>query len=224
MSAMAAELPGIEADRVSLANLVLSMRRRGVRDRRVYAAIEQTPRRMFLPAEFMHEAFEDRSLPIECGQSILAPSMVGLMTQALDIQPGNRVLEIGTGSGYHTAVLARLADEVFSVERYRKLSKLAQERFHVLRLGNVFARVDDGFNGWPEKAPFERILVTAAAEAPPEALVSQLRIGGVMVMPVGPSIGGQQLTRFERTPDGLTAKSFATVRFVPLVPGAATRL
>ncbi|WP_334174818.1 protein-L-isoaspartate(D-aspartate) O-methyltransferase [Pseudoxanthobacter sp.] len=221
---MTVELPGAEADRVSLANLVLAMRRRGVRDRRIYAAIELTPRRMFLPAEFMHEAFDDRPLPIECGQSICAPSLVGLMTQALDVREGDRVLEIGTGSGYHTAVLARLAEEVYSVERYRKLARLAQERFSVLRLGNISVRVEDGLNGWPEKAPFDRILVTGAAEAPPEALISQMRIGAIMVMPVGPSMGAQQLTRFERTAEGLKATSFATVRLVPLVPGTATRL
>ncbi len=213
-----------ETDRIALANLVLTLRRRGVRDRRIYAAIENIPRRMFLSIENKAHAWDDRPLPIECGQTISAPSMVAMMTEALEVGPGDRVLEIGTGSGYQTSVLSRLCREVYTIERYRSLTALAEERFAVLRFSNIVTRVDDGINGWPEKAPFDRILVTASAQAAPRALVEQLKVGGIMVMPLGPAAGPQQLMKVVRTQRGADLTAVGPVRFVPLVPGVANRL
>jgi len=170
------------------------------------------------------DAYVDRALPIECGQTISQPSLVALMTEALGVQPGDRVLEIGTGSGYQAAVLSKLCKEVYTVERFRSLLTLAEERFATLRLGNVMTRLDDGALGWPEKAPFDRIVVTAAAPEMPEALVEQLKSGGVMVVPVGPPASVQTLYKVVRGSETFTATPLCDVRFVPLVAGVASRL
>jgi protein-L-isoaspartate(D-aspartate) O-methyltransferase len=212
------------ADRLAIAELILKLRRRGIRDRRVLSAIEHVPRRLFLAAELHAGAYDDRALPIECGQTISAPSMVALMTEALDVAPGHRVLEIGTGSGYQAAVLAHLAAEVYTVERYRSLLALAEERFAALRLLNIQTHLGDGTAGWPDQAPFDRIIVTAAAAEIPEELVEQLELGGVMVLPVGPSGGAQHLVRAVRGTDRLDTKRLGDVRFVPLVAGIAHHL
>ena len=211
-------------DRVAIAELILLLRRRGHQDRRAQAAMEQVPRRLFVEAPLREHAYEDRPLPIECGQTISAPSMVALMTEALALGRDDRVLEIGTGSGYQAAVLAGLAREVYTIERYRSLLVLADERFAALRISNIVTRHGDGLDGWPEKAPFERIVVTAAAAKLPTRLVGQLRVGGFMIVPVGPEGAPQQLMKVVRTAEGVDTTKLADVRFVPLVAGIASRL
>jgi protein-L-isoaspartate(D-aspartate) O-methyltransferase len=203
------------------AKLALALRQAGVTDARVLDAIERTPRDLFVPATFQRQAFEDSALPIECGQTISQPFVVGAMTAALETGARDKVLEIGTGSGYQTAILARLVRFVYTLERFRTLSRQAQERFTALGLSNVVARVADGQKGWPEQAPFDRILVTAAAEQEPEALLAQLKPGGVMIAPVGPS-GVQKLMRYRKDGQGaISAETLMDVRFVPLLPGVA---
>ena len=210
--------------RIRIADLILRLRRAGVTDQKVVVAMESVPREMFVPAENHAHAYAERALPIDCGQTISAPVIVGMMTQALDIGERERVLEIGTGTGYQTAVLARLARRVYTMDRFRTLVIAAESRFKTLRLSNVTTIIGDGTNGWPEQAPFDRIIVTAAAETVPEALKKQVRIGGVIVIPVGPQAGVQKLMRLERTDDGFAEKMLADVRFVPLIPGKAAHL
>jgi protein-L-isoaspartate(D-aspartate) O-methyltransferase len=216
--------PDEEQRRVQIADLILRLRRVGVTDQRVVGAMEAVPREMFVPPDARADAYAERALPIECGQTISAPVIVGLMTASLAVEPAHRVLEIGTGTGYQSAVLARLAAQVFTVDRFRTLVAAAESRFKTLRLGNVTVRVADGMLGWPEQAPFDRIVVTAAAEDVPEALTEQLQVGGVLVMPVGPVDGVQKLMRLERTERGFSEVPLADVRFVPLIPGVAERL
>ena len=210
--------------RVRIADLILRLRRAGITDQRVVSAIEAVPRETFVPAESRGEAYAERALPIECGQTISAPVIVGIMTAALDIGDRDRVLEIGTGTGYQTAILARLARRVYTVDRFRTLVATAESRFRTLRLSNITTMVGDGMNGWPEQAPFDRIVVTAAADQVPDALKKQVRVGGVIVMPVGPVDGVQKLMRLERSEAGFAERSLADVRFVPLIPGKAERL
>lgn len=217
---------GGEADdrRIRIADLILRLRRAGVTDQRVVAAIESTPREMFVPAESHASAYSERALPIECGQTISAPVIVGVMTQALDIEERERILEIGTGSGYQTAILAKLARRVYTIDRFRTLVQDAESRFRTLRLSNITTLVGDGIKGWAEQAPFDRIIVTAAGEDVPQALLKQVRTGGVIVIPVGPLDGVQKLLRLEKKEDGFDERSLADVRFVPLIPGKAARL
>jgi protein-L-isoaspartate(D-aspartate) O-methyltransferase len=210
--------------RVRIADLILRLRRAGVTDQRVVVAIESIPREMFVPAESQAAAYAERALPIDCGQTISAPVIVGMMTQALDVHDRDRVLEVGTGSGYQTAVLAKLARRVYTIDRFRTLVAAAESRFRTLRLANVTTLVGDGMHGWPEQAPFDRIVVTAAGEDVPMALLKQVRVGGVIVAPVGPADGIQKLMRMERTEEGFDQKELADVRFVPLIPGKAARL
>ena len=199
------------------ARLILSLRRSGMTDPDVLGALESVPREMFVSGEFAARAYDDAPLPIECGQTISQPTVVAWMTSALDLDKGVNALEIGTGSGYHAAVLARLCGRVYTIERHRPLAKLARARFEALGLHNVTPRIGDGTAGWPELAPFQRILVTAAAPAPPPALLDQLAAGGTMIMPVGEPDGEQSLVRIVRTPDGLRETRLFGVRFVPLV-------
>lgn len=213
-----------DADAVARAELAMHLRRRNVASRATLAALESVPRSLFLSARDKRLAYADRAAPIECGQTISQPTVVAMMTDALAPTPACRVLEIGTGSGYQTAILARLAGHVWSVERYRLLSDLAAERLAVLRLSNVSLKVADGREGWPEAAPFDRILLTAATPAVPEALVAQLADDGVLVAPVGEDGGVQELLRCRKGPGGLEGEHLAHVRFVPLVPGVAGAL
>jgi protein-L-isoaspartate(D-aspartate) O-methyltransferase len=213
-----------EAHRIRIADLILRLRRAGVTDQRVVSVIESVPREMFVPAESQAGAYAERALPIDCGQTISAPVIVGMMTQALDIQDRERVLEVGTGSGYQTAILAKLARRVYTIDRFRTLVQAAESRFRTLRLSNITTLVGDGLKGWPEQAPFDRIIVTAAGEEVPDALLKQVRVGGVIVIPVGPVDGIQKLLRLERTEAGFDEKELADVRFVPLIPGKAARL
>ncbi|MEW5422993.1 protein-L-isoaspartate(D-aspartate) O-methyltransferase [Amorphus sp. 3PC139-8] len=214
-----------EEDRIALAELILKLRTNGIRDRRVLSAIEGIPRRLFLGSRHQALAYADQAMPIECGQTISQPTIVAMMTEALDVSPEHRVLEVGTGSGYQAAVLARLAKEVYTVERYRSLMEGAKDRFRVLKLDNVHTRIGDGFEGWPEAAPFHRIIVTAAAEKIPETLVEQLVSDhGVIVIPIGQQGNVQDLIKAVKVGTRLEQQTICAVRFVPMVHGIAERL
>lgn len=199
--------------------LMLALRRHRVTDPRVLSAFEQTPRELFVEQTFDGQAYADSALPISCGQTISQPSVVAIMTQALDVTPRCKVLEVGAGSGYQAAILARLARRVYAVERHRELTRTARERLEKLGLSNVTLRTGDGTKGWPEQAPFDRIMVSAAAEDAPSTLLEQLRLGGIMVLPVGQSDEVQQLIRIEKTEDGPIYRELTAVRFVPLIAG-----
>jgi len=197
----------------------MALRRAGVTDTRVLAAIERTPRELFVPAPFRDKAYDDVALPIGAGQTLSQPVVVGRMTQALELGERMKILEVGTGSGYQTAVLARLCRRVYTVERHRQLLSEAEKRFKQLGLTNITAWINDGNRGWPEQAPFQRILVTCAAPEIPESLLAQLGEGGVMVLPVGPRHGAQVLTRVFHKGGGFEAESLGPIRFVPLAAG-----
>jgi protein-L-isoaspartate(D-aspartate) O-methyltransferase len=206
------------------ARLILSLRSQGVSEPAVLNALEQTPRDLFTPKLFQERAWEDSALPIACGQTISQPFIVGLMTQALTIEPRARVLEIGTGSGYQTAVLSRLARLVYTIERYRTLMGEAEARFKTLELGNIITRFADGGEGWPEQAPFDRILVTAAAPAEPKTLLAQLKPSGILVAPIGRG-PVQTLKRYLGDgKGGFREEVLCDVRFVPLLDGVAREL
>jgi protein-L-isoaspartate(D-aspartate) O-methyltransferase len=198
-----------------------TLRSRGVTDSRVLEAMEKVDRGLFVQGLFADRAYEDRPLPIPCGQTISQPSVVGLMTQALEVQPRDKVLEIGTGSGYQAAILSHLARRVYSVERHRELSIAARKIIDGLGLVNVTIITGDGSLGLPDQAPFDRILLTAAPEDPPANLLAQLREGGIMVLPVGQSDAVQSLIKVRKTADGLEYTELCEVRFVPLVEGIA---
>ncbi|MFQ5565817.1 MAG: protein-L-isoaspartate(D-aspartate) O-methyltransferase [Paracoccaceae bacterium] len=202
-----------------LMRLMLSLRQGGVSDRGVLEAMEKTPREMFVERAFRERAFEDRPLPIACGQTISQPAIVGMMVQALQVTPRCKVLEVGAGSGYVCAILARLARRVYGIERHRQLALEARERIARLGLGNVTIRSGDGTRGWPEQAPFDRIVVSAAADDTPVTLLEQLRLGGIMVLPVGQTDEVQQLIKIEKTEDGPSYSELCDVLFVPLVEG-----
>lgn len=202
--------------------LLMSLRKAGITDTRVLSAMEQVPREQFVEEAFRDRAYEDNALPIACEQTISMPSIVAAMTQALAIKPTQCVLEIGTGSGYQAAVLAKLARRVHTMERHRPLSELAASRFAALRVRNVDCHVGDGSKGWPHAAPYERIMVTAAADEIPQALLAQLTIGGVMVIPVGAHVADQSLLRLRRVAvDEVRREILGPVRFVPLVGSVA---
>jgi protein-L-isoaspartate(D-aspartate) O-methyltransferase len=198
-----------------------ALRSKGVTDARVLGAMERIDRRRFVRGIFAGRADEDMPLPIACGQTISQPSVVGLMTQALAVTPRCKVLEIGTGSGYQAAVLSQLARRVYTVDRHRRLAREAEALFAELGLSNITVMASDGSRGLPEQAPFDRILVTAAAEDPPGPLLAQLREGGIMVVPVGQSDTVQSLIRVERTGLGYEYEEIRSVRFVPLIEGLA---
>ena len=200
---------------------VFTLRSRGVTNGEVLKAMEATPRIDFLEGIFRERSFEDVPLPIACGQTISQPTVVGLMTQALEVDKRCKVLEVGTGSGYQAAILARLARRVYTIERHRRLARRARELFPRLGLHNITVVHADGSLGLPEQAPFDRILVTAAAEDAPQVLIDQLRKGGIMVLPVGESHAVQTLLRIAKTEDGLEYTDLGAVRFVPLVGGVA---
>ena len=200
--------------------LLMELRRQGVHDMAVLRALEATPRDLFVPGELVGQAWENTALPIGCGQTVSQPIVVALMTQRLALEKHMRVLEVGTGSGYQAAILARLAARVYTVERHDELLRQAQRRFDALALHNVTTMRGDGAKGWPRQAPFDRIVVTAAARRMPEALIQQLAPGGIMVVPVGEDMWNQKLNHVERLDDGYRCEAFLDVRFVPLVEGA----
>ena len=199
--------------------MVMALRRAGVTDTRVLAAMERTPREVFVPMPFRDKAYEDVALPIGQGQTLSQPAVVGRMTQAIELGDRMKMLEVGTGSGYQTAILSRLCRRVYTIERHRQLLHEAEKRFKQLGLTNITAWINDGNRGWPEQAPFQRILVTAAAAEIPDTLLSQLADGGVMVLPVGPRHGAQELIRIKRIGDSFETESMGPIRFVPLAAG-----
>jgi protein-L-isoaspartate(D-aspartate) O-methyltransferase len=200
--------------------LIMELRRAGIGDTHVLSAIERIPREAFVPEAFQDQAYENRALPIDFGQTLSQPGVVAAMTQALNLDRRLKVLEVGTGSGYQAAILSRLCRRLYSVERYKDLQRAADARFQQLRLHNITTRVGDGHKGWPEQAPFSRIIVTAAAAEVPGTLVDQLSAGGVMVVPVGQTGRDQSLLRLHRDEEGhLHEQALGPVRFVPLVQG-----
>ena len=203
---------------------LLGLRRRGIADQAVLRAMDEVPRAQFVEAEFAGRALADQALPIACGQTISQPYVVAYMTEQLALRPHHRVLEIGTGSGYQAAVLSRLAREVVSVERYRTLAEQARGRLKALGYDNVEVVVDDGLAGVPAKAPFDRIIVTAAADKMPETLLSQLADDGIMVLPLGPHHGPQHIVKLTKSQTGVAREDLIAVRFVPLLPGQAKEL
>ncbi len=202
----------------NLMQLMLTLRQ-SVSDQAVLEAIEKTPRENFVERAFKDRAFEDRALPISCGQTISQPAIVGIMIQALEVTPRCKVLEVGAGSGYVCAILARLARRVYGIERHRDLALEARERIAELDLANVSIRAGDGTRGWPEQAPFDRILISAAADDTPTTLLEQLRPGGIMVLPVGQTDEVQQLIKIEKTENGPKYSELCDVLFVPLIEG-----
>jgi protein-L-isoaspartate(D-aspartate) O-methyltransferase len=199
--------------------LIMQLRRRGIRDTGVLRAIERVPREMFVDPAFAGHAYQDIALPIECGQTISQPYVVAFMTEKLELDRNHKVLEIGTGSGYQAAVLSHLCRRVYTVERWRELQKSADRRFAALGITNVTTIIGDGWLGWPPQAPFDRIIVTAAAAEAPAALVEQLKVGGRMIIPLGEDRDRQSLVLIEKSEDGLTEASVLPVRFVPLMRG-----
>lgn len=212
-----AEATDLHADKI---RLIMRLRKQGITDMRTLGAIEQVPREAFVDKEFMAHAYDDHALPIAMEQTISMPSVVAMMTQALDVKPTHSVLEIGTGSGYQAAVLAKLCRRVHTIERHAQLAEIARARFESLKLRNITSHVGDGSKGWPHSAPYERIIVTCAADEIPHTLLHQLAVGGVMIVPVGPHVASQQLLKLTRTGDEEVRKEvLAPVRFVPLVAG-----
>lgn len=205
------------------AALVTALREQGISDARVLDAIEKTPREIFVDTPFAPSSYENIALPIACGQTISQPFIVAFASAALEVGPKMRVLELGTGSGYQAAVLSPLARMVYTIERHRPLLREAQARFKKLKLHNIVTRFGDGLDGWPEQAPFDRILLSAAVEEVPLILIEQLKPGGILVAPVGKidpveSIS-QSLVKIIRTQDGVTRQALIPVVFVPMVPG-----
>lgn len=198
--------------------VVAHLANRRIRNRRVLAAMAAVPREWFLPPHLQREAYDDTPLPIGSGQTISQPFIVALMTAALAPRRRNRLLEIGTGSGYQTAILAHLVSggRVYTIERLPDLLVEAEERFRRLGLTNIETRLGDGAGGWPEAAPFDGILVAAAAPVAPAPLLQQLALGGRMVIPIG-DLGAQELVIYRRTADGLEERRAGSVRFVPLI-------
>jgi protein-L-isoaspartate(D-aspartate) O-methyltransferase len=211
-------------DGVSRMQFLLDLRQRGINDVVVLRALDDVPREHFVDDRFADDAYADRALPIACGQTISQPFVVAYMTGQLDVRPEHRVLEVGTGSGYQAAVLSRLAREVVTVERYRTLADTAHSRLAALGYQNVDVIVRDGFAGVPERAPFDRIIVTAAAEEVPRLLTEQLAEDGVMLLPLGPHGGTQHLVKLTKSAGKLARETLLAVRFVPLVPGQAREL
>jgi protein-L-isoaspartate(D-aspartate) O-methyltransferase len=201
--------------------LLLQLKRRGIRDNRVLRAIELVPRDLFVDPAFADHAYQDIALPIDCGQTISQPYVVAFMTEKLELDERHKVLEIGTGSGYQAAVLSHLCRRVYTVERWRELQKAAERRFARLGITNVTTIIGDGWLGWPPQAPFDRIIVTAAAEKAPAALIDQLRPGGRMIIPLGETRDTQYLMQIDKTETGIKETPLLPVRFVPLVHGRA---
>ena len=198
-----------------------TIRSRGITDSRVLNAMEKIDRKKFLKGVFESKAYHDIPLPIACGQTISQPSIVALMTQSLEVTSRCKVLEIGTGSGYQAAILSRLARRVYTLERHSELMIQAQNIFEELNLNNITAMRSDGSRGVPAQAPFDRILLTAAAEDPPAPLLDQLKVNGIMVLPVGQSDTVQTMIKITKTEGGLTYHDMGEVRFVPLIEGIA---
>lgn len=199
--------------------MMLDLRQAGVTDAGILEVMESTPREMFLTDPFKSRAYEDATLPIGHHQTLSAPGVVARMTQALEVTERMKVLEIGTGSGYQSAVLSRLCRRLYTIERHPALLKDAEDRFQRLGLVNITTLSGDGSLGWPEQAPFERIMVTAAAADIPETLLGQLGDGGIMIVPVGLDDNDQHLLRIQKGENGVETEDLGPTRFVPLVDG-----
>ena len=213
------------ADDVERMEFQLTLRRRGISNQAVLRAMDEVPREHFVGAGDAGRAYADQALPIACGQTISQPYVVAYMTEQLELAPKHRVLEIGTGSGYQAAVLSRIAREVVTIERYRTLADAARDRLKTLGYDNVRVIAGDGFAGAPDLAPFDRIIVTAAAKELPEALVEQLAEGGKMLLPLGPRHGPQFIVKLTKQAGGeIVREELIPVRFVPLLPGQAREL
>ena len=203
---------------------MLTLRQRGISDKAVLRAMDAVPREHFVEARFADAAYADQAMPIACGQTISQPYVVAYMTEQLAVRSNHRVLEVGTGSGYQAAVLSRLAREVVTLERYRTLADSARSRLKTLGYANVEVLLGDGLGGEPLRAPYDRVIVTAAAESIPPALIAQLADGGIMVLPLGPHSGAQELLKLTRSGQGVERENLIPVRFVPLLPGQAREL
>lgn len=203
----------------SKAFLILKIRQHGIADSEILGVIETIDRRIFVSKSFANRSFEDIALPIECGQTISQPSLVAFMTQQLEIPKRSKVLEIGTGSGYQTAILAKLSARVYSIERYKKLVDNAKTRLESLNIYNVTVLLQDGFLGYPQQAPFDRIICTAAVEEIPTLVIEQLKVGGIMIVPVGLPNEKQSLLKVNKTEKGLDIKELMGVRFVQMKEG-----
>ncbi len=198
--------------------LLMQLRRSGIHQTEVLAAMERVPRENFVPNSFQDRAYDDTALPIGHGQTISQPLVVATMTQELELNDRTTVLEIGTGSGYQTAILAQLCRRVYSVERLKPLLDVAQKRFDAMKLRNVTAMHGDGYKGWPSAAPFDRIIVTAgASQQPPQALLDQLAVDGVLIIPIKKNALQEELIKIRKTSTGYTQDHLMDVRFVPLV-------
>ena len=211
-------------DSVGRMQFLLTLRRRGIGDAAVLRAMDEVPREYFIEGATLEAAYADRALPIACGQTISQPYVVAYMTEQLAVEPQHRVLEVGTGSGYQAAILSRLAGEVITIERFRTLAETARGRLQTLGYRNVEVRLGDGLAGAPDKAPFDRIVVTAATETVPTNLLAQLGEGGVLLLPLGPQGGAQHLVRLTKSGDETRQEELIAVRFVPLLAGQAREL
>ena len=198
---------------------LFSLRKAGVLDKQVLDAMERVDRKNFVNGVFSEKAYEDTPLPIACGQTISQPTVVGLMTQALQVTSRDKVLEVGTGSGYQAAILSLLARRVYTIERHSLLVSNATKVFQKLNISNITTILSDGGHGLEQQAPFDRIIVTAASDDPPASLLSQLKIGGIMIIPVGQSDNMQKLIKIAKTDGGYEYQDLQAVRFVPLVAG-----
>ena len=198
---------------------LFSLRKAGIVDKQVLDAMERVDRKNFVNGIFSEKAYDDTPLPIACGQTISQPTVVGLMTQALEVKSRDKVLEVGTGSGYQAAILSLLARRVYTVERFSILVNNATKVFQNLNISNITTILSDGGFGLERQAPFDRIIVTAASDDPPASLLSQLKIGGIMVIPVGQSDNMQKLIKITKTDEGYEYQDLHAVRFVPLVAG-----
>jgi protein-L-isoaspartate(D-aspartate) O-methyltransferase len=216
--------PPARDESVGRMEFMLSLRQRGISDQRVLRAMDAVPREAFVLPQLSDEAYADQAMPIACGQTISQPYVVAYMTEQLDVKRAHRVLEVGTGSGYQAAILAQLAGEVITIERYRTLADTARGRLKTLGYDNVIVIAGDGLAGCPAHAPYDRIMVTAAAETVPDALTAELAEGGIMVLPLGEHDGAQRLVKLTRTKDGLARTDLIGVRFVPALPGQAREL
>lgn len=203
--------------------MIMDLRQKGIHDTDVLSAMEKIPRELFVPDEFGDKAYDDMALPIARDQTISQPLIVARMTQELQCSDRDKILEIGTGSGYQAAILSKLCRRVYTIERHRPLLRGAKALFDHLRIHNITEMLGDGMKGWPAQAPFDKIIVTAGAvEKPPEALKEQLKIGGILVIPVSKDDNTQILQRYKKEDDDLFAvQDIMPVRFVPLLPNIA---
>jgi len=216
--------PKVSNKQLDRMEFMLTLRRRGITDPAVLRAMEEVPREMFVPDSLRPQSYDDHALPIDCGQTISQPYVVAYMTELLELQTRHRVLEIGTGSGYQAAVLSRIAAMVVTIERYRRLAERARKTFDMIGYTNIEVISGDGLDGAPQRGPFDRIIVTAAAETLPDAWIDQLTDDGILVLPLGPRDGPQQIVRFRKTGEDVSREDLIAVRFVPLLPGQAKEL